>query len=223
MSSSKTVESIANAFTPITAAISKAVSKDECYTFIAGFAVAAAYIAFGRGHYYFLYGFVSAPLWIVILGAIGCWIIATGITYGLACILTLIFSVITRIVPSCRINIEASNIIVYSKLQHYYSITSHFAPPKYDKILMNMHQVTLTSSALVILCPLLFSISTIAMVIALVAALALMTFYSAQFVFSQKYYYDMRSLWADSWEVLSDEAKKGLLEDSMKKMVKPNE
>jgi hypothetical protein len=213
-----TAKEIANGFQPLMVAIVKGVSKDEIYTYIAGFVVTTMYYIFTYS--YSIFETPSLPLWITILGLVGMWFFITGLVFGIFSILNSIVTYIADKKHVANFN-QQSNSVIEKSLIHY-PIAAHFIPPQNSAILLNLHHLSIVSSSLLLLCPLIFMLSSIAVIVPVIISLVLMIIYYYRYVDYRRYFFSLRSLWAISWQELNEDVRKDILEKSMKGYIGQN-
>ncbi len=215
MSTQNSIETIGGAFTPLFHAITKGVDKFECYSFLAGFALDIVYALF----FYFTPTFKESlrvlPLWLSITAIIGLWIVFTGVMYGIAVISTQIISWLANKFSDIPIRNEQSNQLIISH-QVPFPIAARFTPPAYQKLRLNLHQISLVFSTLIILLPLLYILSIALFCAAAAFVVALMISYYFQYVEVQRYFFALRSLWAEMFHALPDGERGSMFVESMR-------
>ncbi|MFH1767126.1 MAG: hypothetical protein ABH826_03470, partial [Patescibacteria group bacterium] len=112
-----TIKPITEIAKPIIEAISKSLDKDECYTFLAGFAVTISYFIYATASgYSFL---ASLNTWKLIIGLLGLWIVITGSLYGIVHLTTSALMRYANTRKKLKEIINDNNAFVIQKVQHY--------------------------------------------------------------------------------------------------------
>lgn len=219
MNLSEATQPFTKVFTPLVEALVRGLGKEECYSFLTGFAISVIYftyfylnpISFLRIH--------TLPIWVCVIGLVGFWIVTTGIVFGIGSIIHSIVEIVANRFGSLKALNEESNGLVSKHVGHY-AIASRFYAHEQERVQINLHHTILVCSGLIILIPLCLLSNMIIFSCAVALGILVAVVYYYRFIAFRRYFLNLRSLWAISWPYLSEEKRTEQFEDSMKLLLK---